>query len=277
MQSTALLGAPREWCKEIAALATAEGGHVVFGVVESKPDRLAEALDQGLTLAQMSAERLEDLTHGNLSPPVEGLQVSSIQISSDGEPRFAYVVTVPASDAAPHMVEHRYYMRDGSHSRPMEDYLVRSVMTRRTVPALVLHHRFEGSGERKVIRFSIENVGRVGAEDIYLEIEFSADAKDPNWHPVPRPPVLQQTVFEIAGKRWLRLSWAQTDVPTRQGGGAELSRLPPLLYPGMTHDVPDFVIVLKGSHDPDGVLITRLYARDMPVVEKTVALDGADA
>lgn len=118
--------------KDIAAFANADGGIVVFGIEEK--DRRPFRLDAGVSASVMTAERLEDLVHGNVSPRPVGVRVKGIPLDGD---RSAFVVSVPAATAlAPHQAaDRRYYRRYETKNQPMYDHEIRDLMRRATTSA----------------------------------------------------------------------------------------------------------------------------------------------
>lgn len=118
--------------KDVAAFANADGGVVVFGIEEK--DRRPFRLDAGVPASVMTAERLEDIVHGNVSPRPVGVRVKGIPLADD---RYAFVVSVPAATAlAPHQAaDRRYYRRYETKNQPMYDHEIRDLMRRSTTSA----------------------------------------------------------------------------------------------------------------------------------------------
>jgi hypothetical protein len=254
-KASAAFGGGNKWLKDIAAFATAEGGRVLLGMGEKEVDgrKLATGPDEGVNVTKSSREQLESLIADRVRPRVAGLRIIQIPLlveNSRSAAQSVFVIEVPPSALAPHMFDHRYYMRNGSESLPMDDYLVRAVMFRQVVPKLILHPMIKKLPGGKQATFEIENIGGAAAEDIYVEIEVSREALDPNWAMQQSPPVLQH--WEDQGPEGQEdqrriFSYTQTNAPTRTGGGPELRRLPPVIFAGARFRIHDFSIALKAE------------------------------
>ncbi len=97
----------REFAADVASLANAAGGDILFGVAEAKdaqgkrlgyPDRI-----DGVACASFDAERsrLEQIARTNIEPRIEGLQIVEVA----GFPRGSVIVLrVPQSWNGPHLV-----------------------------------------------------------------------------------------------------------------------------------------------------------------------------
>lgn len=128
--------------KDVAAFANADGGILVYGVVER--DFIAAEVDDGIAPGTMTAERLTDIVVGNTDPPVDGVQVHRIGMASGNE---TYVVGVPAATTrAPHQAnDKRYYRRFEAKNQPMADHEVRDLLRRGSTPAPRLVFRIVGN------------------------------------------------------------------------------------------------------------------------------------
>lgn len=122
-----------EITKDVSAFANADGGTLIYGIVEGR-DRLPERIDDGLSADQMTAERLEDLILGNTSPRPVGIRVHRVEL---GDAHAGFVVEVPAATSlAPHQAaDRKYYRRYESKNLPMHDHEVRDLMRRASVPS----------------------------------------------------------------------------------------------------------------------------------------------
>jgi hypothetical protein len=263
-----------ELAKDAAAMATSEGGVLLYGVVEDRQTHEAIRLDQGVDPAEFPKEWIEQVVHSKVSPTIEGLQVEPIELKATSPGRYAYAVTVPASDRAPHMVDHRYYMRLNFSSMPMEDYHVRDVMARRKAPRLEIEFHVQ-DGPAVVVRFEAHNVGSVSAEDLYLEVEFDYHAIcEKNWHPSNHAPVVYVRFPEPKrGQKTHILTYQQTDAPPGRGTTG-YRQLPRLLYPGVRVLFQELLLPIRKDALPDQVVRVTLYARDMlPVRRALTVLD----
>ncbi|MCE6995490.1 ATP-binding protein [Saccharothrix sp. S26] len=111
----------REFAKDVAAMANAKGGLIVYGVTEA--DEHATGI-VGVTNLERDRQRLRALASQRIRPLVAGLEVFSLN-GDDGEPGLV-VVSVPMSPDAPHVIGERNEMgvpfRDGSDTRWMSEH-----------------------------------------------------------------------------------------------------------------------------------------------------------
>jgi len=100
--------ARKELARDAAAMATSDGGVLLYGVIEDPRTHEATGLDRGVDPVEFPKEWIEQVIHSNVSPSIEGLHVEPIELETISPDRYGYAVTVPPSDRAPHMVDHRY-------------------------------------------------------------------------------------------------------------------------------------------------------------------------
>ncbi|GEM_PF-2156294 len=261
----------RELSKDVAALATAEGGMLVYGIAENSDTHEADVLDSGADPA-ISKEWIEQVIDSGVSPRVEGIRITAIELITTSPGRYAYVIQVPASDRAPHMVDNRYYMRQNFQSVAMEDYQVRDVLFRRRAPRLELLPFVTKLGEDFALKFRVRNSGLVAAENLYLEVEFVRNLISPRaWTPFDRPPSVFWRQPSAKGRTTDILCYIQTDAPAGRNQ-PEPKRLPALIYPGVEVELEELSILVQPYADPSAVINARLHARDMPVVEKRLTV-----
>ncbi|REJ83838.1 MAG: ATP-binding protein [Acidobacteria bacterium] len=131
------LGHNREIAKDVAAMAL-HGGVLVVGVHEERD--IAKALTP--VALEAAKGRIEDVVASSVRP-TPYFEVHTIEDPGD-ETRGFLVVVVPASEAAPHMVERQgrceYYGRKGTRSLPLTDaevrvYLERTLIARKSAAA----------------------------------------------------------------------------------------------------------------------------------------------
>jgi hypothetical protein len=132
--------------KDVAAFANADGGHLIFGINEK--DKIAIGMDDGCSPSVMTAERLEDVISGNVTPVPSELRVCAIELSNGNN---AFVVEVPAATvSAPHQsADKRYYRRYMARNLVMDHHEILDLMRRGTTPApeLVFEPYFAPNGE----------------------------------------------------------------------------------------------------------------------------------
>ena len=90
-----------------------------------------------------------------------------------------YVVEIPQSHTAHQARDHVYYKRHNFNVLPMEDYEVRDVMNRKTHPriraSIFVNKQSGGFKPEGVILVKLENVGRVLARHVMVELEMPVD------------------------------------------------------------------------------------------------------
>jgi hypothetical protein len=157
-----------ELAKDVSAFANSDGGVLVIGIQEK--DNKPVAVDEGLDPTAVRREAVEQVIQSRIQQRIDGVRVHAVPLLSKGQGRVAYVISVPASDRAPHMAhDNKYYKRYDFTSLPMQDYEVRDVSNRRTVPRLAGQCEFSyvsrhsETGYLLQARFSIKNEGEAPA------------------------------------------------------------------------------------------------------------------
>ncbi|MEX2247845.1 MAG: ATP-binding protein [Dehalococcoidia bacterium] len=117
----------REFLSDVASLATASGGDVVFGVLDRRDDegRATGVPDSicGLGNANLDAEilRLESLCRDSIDPRIHGIQTKGI---TDISPGAVILMRVPRSLFGPHRVAYkgssRFYSRNSAGKYPLD-------------------------------------------------------------------------------------------------------------------------------------------------------------
>lgn len=121
--------AKAEFLKDVAALANASGGAILFGVVEKGGK--AEAL-AGLQLSNSDAEvlRLSQILESGIEPRVAGIQFTPLKLGES----YVLVVDVPQSFDAPHRYlfngHSKFVQRSGTHVSELTFDQLRSAFNR---------------------------------------------------------------------------------------------------------------------------------------------------
>lgn len=100
-----------ELCKDVAAMANADGGDIIFGIDED--NGVASALAPIAAEPSDSAKRrLGQILAANIEPRINGLHLQEIAINGG----YALLVRVPASFDGPHRFNNRFVSRTGTHT-----------------------------------------------------------------------------------------------------------------------------------------------------------------
>jgi hypothetical protein len=127
-------GKKLEMARDVSAFANADGGQVVYGMME-KDDEPA-GLDQGIDAKAYPEIWFEQVFQQHITPNIAGLRPRHVPL---GESTVAVVVDVPATKGDPHQVsDGRYYRRHNFNRLIMEHYEIRDAMRRVLDPALQL-------------------------------------------------------------------------------------------------------------------------------------------
>lgn len=120
-----------EITKDVSALANSDGGIIVYGLSEEghKPKDISP-IDGSI----LTKEWLENVIM-RIQPRIENVKIFPIRNGSLSNS--LYVVKIPKSDLAPHMaIDSRYYKRYNFSSVPLEDYEVKDLYNRASMPKL---------------------------------------------------------------------------------------------------------------------------------------------
>lgn len=122
-----------EIAKDVSAFANSDGGIIVYGLEER--DHKAHKLSyiDGNTYTK---EWLEQVIQDNIQRRIENLEIFPIRENGDMT-KTIYVVKIPRSSNSPHMSADKcYYKRNNFRSVKMEEYEVRDLFYRESVPDL---------------------------------------------------------------------------------------------------------------------------------------------
>ncbi|WP_271669838.1 AlbA family DNA-binding domain-containing protein [Bradyrhizobium sp. CCBAU 51627] len=120
----------RELFKDVSAMANGSGGIIIYGMkeIDQKPDGTDDGLDPNV----VTREQIENVLMSNIDPPIEGLFIKPVELTSKGTGKVAYVLQIPAAKSrGPHQApDFRYYKRFNFKSEPIRDNDVRDLMRR---------------------------------------------------------------------------------------------------------------------------------------------------
>ena len=117
--------------RDVASMANAEGGTIIYGIAErcgGYPDHV----DDGVDPAIVRAGQIEQIILSNINPRIEGFVVHRIELTSKGQGRCTFVISIPKGQKnAPHQSDDKiYYRRHDAIRLKMEDNEIRDVIRR---------------------------------------------------------------------------------------------------------------------------------------------------
>jgi predicted HTH transcriptional regulator len=82
--------------KSVSAFANTEGGLLIIGIGEEKRGkvRVAASEFEGAPAKDSPTHRLQQLIESNVHPPLMGLRIHPVQLTSTGEARIGFVIEV---------------------------------------------------------------------------------------------------------------------------------------------------------------------------------------
>jgi len=112
-----------EIAKDVSSFANNNGGKIIYGVDEKNelPNSINWIDSKGVK------EKIECVILDHIQPEIKGFNVYSIE-NPENHSRAVFVVDIPESSDAPHMANHRYYIRRNFKSEYMEDYEVKDAI-----------------------------------------------------------------------------------------------------------------------------------------------------
>ena len=112
-----------EIAKDISSFANNNGGKIIYGVDEKDglPNSINWIDSKGVK------ERIECVILDHIQPEIKGFNIYSIE-NPENHSQAIFVVDIPESSDAPHMANHRYYIRRNFKSEYMEDYEVKDTI-----------------------------------------------------------------------------------------------------------------------------------------------------
>ncbi len=215
-----------EITKDVSAFANSDGGIIVYGISEEdhKPKEISPIDGRVYT-----KEWLENVIQ-QIQPRIENVMIYPIRVNDLGQS--IYVVNIPRSGKAPHMArDKRYYKRFNFKSEPMEDYEVKDLYNRISIPKLeilgcLLNHREEDDEVVYNLFASIKNNGNIVCETYKLNFYINNASCCES---VSYKPLEEKNSFTILGKNRLKLS-----SPSQEP-----------IYPGEALDIGHFQITVK--------------------------------
>lgn len=157
-----------EIAKDVSAFANSDGGVLIYGITEN--NNLPVGIDDGIDHTKYSREWLEQVINSNVSPRIEDVRISPIQLSVE---RSVFAVQIPKSFRGPHQSsDKKYYKRFNFQSVAMEDYEITDVRNRRKILPPLVNVDVE-IDEGFSVYLSVSNIGDRAAENVTFELSPS--------------------------------------------------------------------------------------------------------
>lgn len=177
-------GKKKEITKDVSAMANSAGGILIYGLKEyTQPGRehLAESIDP-IDRNLLSKEWLEQVIN-TIRPRINSVVVYPIALNSAPN-HVAYAVDIAQSTTAHQASDYRYYKRFNFLSQPMQDYEIRDVMNRLTVPDAGVQFSYElttNNEGREHLYLLIIKIKNLGSQVInHFQLQFTFPQYDGN-------------------------------------------------------------------------------------------------
>jgi hypothetical protein len=166
-----------EISKDVSAFANSAGGIIIYGIIEE--DHLPVDLDKGVDPSKISKEWLEQVINSRIQRKIDGITIHQINSSNKDNSNVYYVVEIPQSNRAPHQAfNKKFYKRYNFMSEAMEEYEVRDVSRRHSLPDLVIQSSVLNK-QIEILFDSKDSKGSYGSVDLELFIvNFSQEPAD---------------------------------------------------------------------------------------------------
>ncbi|NGP76531.1 ATP-binding protein [Balneolaceae bacterium YR4-1] len=115
--------------KTVSSFANSDGGIVIYGINEEEHTANSLSYIDG---NEFTKEWLEQIIGTNINRRIGGVEIYPIRFEDDIA-KSVYVVKVPPSSIAPHMIkDNKYYGRRNFQSEPLEEYEVRRIYNQKS-------------------------------------------------------------------------------------------------------------------------------------------------
>ena len=158
-------------------MANSAGGILIYGLkkyAEAEKRHLAESIDP-IDRTAFPKEWLDQVIN-NIRPRIDNVLIHPIDVST-GPNDIAYAVEIPQSNTAHQALDHRYYKRFNFLSQPMEDYEIRDIMNRATMPDATVEFSYKKNSitsneHHYSLAVKITNLGRQLINHFQLQFTF---------------------------------------------------------------------------------------------------------
>ena len=250
--------------KDVSSFANSAGGTLVYGMIEE--DQRPKDFDDGCDSRQVPKEWLEQVIHGNIQPPLDGVVVNQVVLTQRRPGRVCYVVVVPKGLTAYQASDKRYYKRYNSQSVPMEHYEIMDVLNRVRYPVLAVtfsHVRLSGDAKEHqyLLKITVSNEGSIRAQSVKLVFLW------PNPVPITNTRGFNcRTITSSITFHQTELSVHRSDPPLFPGDEWQVSddNIRPFMY-RVDEKAYDFIM-----HGP--ILEWQVFADDMPPISGQIPI-----
>lgn len=120
--------------RDVAAMANAEGGIIIYGIKE-KSGGYPKEVDNGIELRVTNADRIEQILTTNIHPRIEGVFIRPIELKSKGAGKYGFAISISkATTNGPHQSDDKiYWKRHDATKLPMDDHEIRDMVGRSLV------------------------------------------------------------------------------------------------------------------------------------------------
>ena len=162
-----------EITKDVSAMANSDGGTIIYGLSEGQNHMPADI--DPIDWSTISKEWLEQVIDG-IRPRIDRVIIHPVQLT-DSPDKVVYVVQIPRSTTAHQARDKRYYKRRNFKCDPMEDYEIRDVMNRATLPDADVEFSVQkvggdAKGSRFMLKALVHNQGVQVITHFKLELLF---------------------------------------------------------------------------------------------------------
>lgn len=172
----------KDVCKDVSAMANADGGVIIYGVTEAefqdgkKRKIRPQGFDDGIDPAERSKEQIVQVINDGLQRRPEFF-IDKVELSNNPG-RVCYVIRVPKSLTGAHQLtvdkDYRYYQRQETETKAMQDWQIRDVMNRQTGPDLSIKFSIDmnhwAKGENFPVCPTIQNSSKNPAEYAFVTL-----------------------------------------------------------------------------------------------------------
>jgi len=152
---------------DVSAFANSDGGTIVYGMIEK--DGFAEKLDEGYDPKELPKEWLESVIHDNIKPPIKGVQINSIPLTSSSGDRVVHIVSIPKGETCHQAADNKYHRRTNTSNRELEHWEIEEIKDRAKKPKVDVFFYATPTGPGgtgQYLNIQLKNSGGTRARDL---------------------------------------------------------------------------------------------------------------